>query len=65
MKEYNITKDKEGRHFKVKVKGVEVGILENDGLYFFEYTNFGSVKERAKAIDKVNETYKLENWGEN
>ena len=62
MEEYEETKDKEGRHFKVKVGNVEVGILEVKGLYYFKFTNYGSTKERAEAISKANENYMLENF---
>lgn len=59
--EYDEHTDEEGRHFKVKVGKVEVGLLEFEGLYFFEYTNYGTTEERYKALNKVREVYDLEN----
>jgi hypothetical protein len=53
------------KRFKLKVGVVEVGILESDGLYFWEFTNFGSTEERAKAIDELNKIYYFQNWGKN
>lgn len=61
MEEYKETHDKEGRHFKVKIGVVEVGVLNFDGLYFFEFTNYGSKEQRIKAIDKLNGVYNFEN----
>ena len=61
MEEYEESTDEEGRHFKVKVDEVEVGILEFDGLYFFEFTNYGSTKDRGNALDKCDEVYNFEN----
>jgi hypothetical protein len=61
MERYEEMTDEEGRHFKVKVGCVEVCILENDGLYYFEATNYGSREERANAIDKADEVYNFEN----
>ena len=62
MEEYEETSDEEGRHFKVKVGNTEVGILDYDGLYYFEFTNDGSRDERVNAIDKCDEVYNFENY---
>lgn len=50
------------RSFKRSYKGVEVGIKEIDNIYIWEYTNYGSTEERAKAIDHFNKEYHFENW---
>jgi len=61
MEEYKNTHDEEGRHFIVKVDSVEIGILDHDGIYYFEFTNNGSKEERANAIDKCSNVYNFEN----
>ena len=50
------------RHFKETFNGVEVGITEKDGSYVWEYTNYGSTEERAKAIDEAHKKYNFDNW---
>ena len=53
------------RRFKRTFKGVEVGILEeDDGVFIWEYTNFGSVKDRVRAINYFNKQYSFMNWKE-
>lgn len=61
MNEYDETHDEEGRHFKVEIGNVEVGILDFDGLYFFEFTNYGTIEERGNALNKCDEVYNFEN----
>jgi len=54
--------EKNKRTFKRKYKGVEVGIAEIDGMYVWEYTNYGSTEERAAAIDHFHKKYDFQNW---
>ena len=61
MEEYEETHDEEGRHFKVKVGNVEVGILDFDRLFYFEFTNYGSTQERWNALNKCSDVYNFEN----
>lgn len=50
------------KRFKKRYKGVEVGIADfGDGIYVWEYTNYGSVEERNKAIDHFDKLYHFEN----
>lgn len=43
------------------VGDVEVGLLDFNGLIYWEYTNYGTEKERYEALDEVRELYNLEN----
>lgn len=51
------------RHFKETAgNGVEVGIIEYGDVYYWEFTNYGSRKERAEAIDEMDSKYNFMNW---
>jgi len=54
---------KKNLEFKLKHKVVEVGIIgHGDGVFSFDYTNYGTNEEGAEAIDYFNQFFNFQNW---
>lgn len=50
------------KEFERTHNGVKVGIKEQDGVYTWTYTNFGSNTQRGDAIDHFHKEYNFRNW---